>query len=77
MCEEIEFLHSEYKLHKLLDGNVAMHPLQQSNCLLSQQFHISDLSYRNKKSKSAKIPVTVKSTGGMGAFVSLVKFEIM
>ena len=77
MCEEIVFLHSEYKLHKLLDGNVAMHPPQQSNCLLSQQFHILDLSYRKKKSKNAKIHVTVKFTGGLGAFVSLVKFEIM
>lgn len=30
MCEEIEFLYSEYKLHKILDGHAAMHPPQQS-----------------------------------------------
>lgn len=30
MHEEIEFLLSEYQLHKILGGHVAMHPPQQS-----------------------------------------------
>ena len=77
MCEEIEFLHSEYKLHKILDGHAAMHPPQQSvYCHHNPMFQIY-LQKQAPPQKNAKLHVIVSSLRYWGAFVSLVKSEIM